>query len=263
MRNMTALAECARLGTAVLLVGAAGCDMLPWPPPPPPGFDTEAFKTVVRDVYGDPEGAPTIFMDIDGFGKPDLDSLRTILERDLRVKVRPLEERQFDDALPPFTPIDPVTGEPGVTIKLRRPMTNEENEQIRIVASFVRFAGSERGCTEYTLAREDDERPIIGRTDARPDCPIPEEVLESYEMALDRVQSDACCGLWANIGTCGDLLYVSECLGFGGIASYYHPETGLIQALEILPDDAGTPGGFVFGPVECEPSMTETILCDR
>ena len=79
MRNMTVLAECARLGAAVLIIGTVGCE---------PSFDVEAFKTVVRDVYGEPEGAPTIFMDAEGLAKPDWDSLRTILERDLDAAVR-------------------------------------------------------------------------------------------------------------------------------------------------------------------------------
>ena len=116
MRNMTPLAACALLGTAALLVGAVGCDVVF--PPPPPGFDTETFRIVVQDVYGEPEGRPTIFMDAAGLSTPDWETLRTIVERDLDTKVRSLDERQFDDALPPFTPVDPVTLEPGVTVVL-------------------------------------------------------------------------------------------------------------------------------------------------
>ena len=256
---MTVLAECARLGTAAVIVAIVGCD--PTLPMSPPGFDTEAFRTVVRDVYGEPEGAPTIFMDAEGLAKPDLDTLRIILKQYLGTEVRPLAERQFDDALPPFTPIDPVTREPGVTVVLARPKFDDLSNQITIKVSFVRSRGLQRGCTEYTLARVGDDRPIIDRIEGRPDCPIAEEILESYEAALERIHGPGCRGPWARIGRCGDMLSIFE-HGDGGITTYFDPDTKLATA-RITDNHADSRDeNLDYGSVSCtDYGFGETVLC--
>ena len=68
--------------------------------------------------------------------------------------------------------------------------------------------------------------------------------------------------LGTGIGTCGQWLYVIESSGFHGTRSYFDPQTGLVVAQERFSDHDETDDLFVFGRVECEPEVTDTIPCD-
>jgi len=69
--------------------------------------------------------------------------------------------------------------------------------------------------------------------------------------------------LGTGIGTCGAWLYVVESSGYDGTRSYFDPQTGLIVAQERFSDADEVPDLFVFGHVECDPTVTEAIPCDR
>jgi len=209
--------------------------------------DTDAIVAVVQDVYRRVQQPTAVFLGGSGIGDSTLGQARIRLESDLPAAIR--------------SPAERVNGEPGASIALGR-FTLERDGRLSVVASFVQEDGSGRGCTQYTLDREGDGWTISDAVDAWPACPISEQGTESYHTALQRIRSDECFGIWANIGMCGQWLYVGETSGFGGIESYYDSQTGLIIAQKTFTDVAGSER-FVFGHVECEPVVTETVLCDR
>ena len=250
MRNTTALRGFTALGTVVLLLGAVGCcDVCPPPPPP------KAIAAVVEDAYGRLGGAASVFLgaaaDVED---TTMARVRSTLGDDLASTFQPPSAR--------------ISGDPGASIVLGR-FNVEEDGRLSVVASYVQEDGTGRGCTRYALDREGDDWIVVGTTDAWPDCPISTQGEESYHDALERAWSGECLGLWTNVGTCGEWLYVAEGLGHGrnGPISHFDRFTGLIVARQLCTgsDVAETSGQchFVFGVAECEAEITETILCDR
>lgn len=120
--------------------------------------DLAAIVKVVNDVYRT-QGfeRPVLFLDTgevcdsilplrvppDGGIFP---ALKTQLETDLQVKVRPLSEADFNDpSVAALTPVLPETGEVGVSISLGRFSVDEEG-LFCVRVSVAREGGAERQC---------------------------------------------------------------------------------------------------------------------
>ena len=170
----------------------------------------------------------------------------------------------LSDELPSefLSPADRAFGEPGASIALGR-FRDVGGGQVQVVASFVTVDSSERGCLEYTLESAGNGWQISEVADAWPDCSVSALREDSYHGALERARGDECLRLGTGIGTCGPWLYVIESTGFTGTSSYYDWQTGLLAAREQFSDADEVSDLFVFGHVDCEPTITETIPCDR
>ena len=170
MRSVRASVGCARLGAAVLLLGAVGCGVPPWPPPPEP--DWEAIATVVNDVYRT-QGfeRPVLFLDTDEVCDsvspscipPDGDidpELKRALETELRVKVRPPSAACLTEpSVPALTPVLCETGEVGVSVSLGRFSVDDEG-RLRVNVSAAR-SGLDGVGLEYTLESDGERWAII------------------------------------------------------------------------------------------------------
>ena len=227
------------------VVLATGCSSAP-PPSSELQPDMRAVVAVVEDVYGQLEQPTSVFLGADAVEDATMARVRTTLGRNLATAFHPPSER--------------ASGEPGASIALGR-FNLDEDGRLSVVASFVQEDGAGSGCTEYTLEREGDDWGIVEAVDAWPDCPISGLGGDTYHAALERARSDQCSGLWTTVGTCEPWLYIMETSGYGGTRSYFDPQTGLIVAQESFTDIAEEPDRFVFGHVECEPTITETITC--
>ncbi len=237
-------------GVVAVLILAPGCVLPPSPPPPPPPPDVRAVVTVVEDVYGRLGDPARVFLGADGVQDTTMARVRTTLGSDLTSAFHPPSER--------------ASGDPGASIALGR-FNLDDDGHLSVVASFVQEDGGGRGCTEYTLEREGEDWVVAEAVDAWPDCPISDQGQETYHAVLARARSVECLGLWSNVGTCGEWLYVGEGLGHTGTIYYFDASTGLAVAQEWCTDvvEGNGPCHFVFGSADCEPDITETILCDR
>lgn len=239
-----------------ILVAVTGCELVP----PQGQPDAAAIATIVQAVYGDPVGAPTLFLGADDEANPLWADARSFVAAKVHAKVLSLSDRVFADGGPPYTPLDPDTGQAGVTVALGR-FNVESGGQLRVTVSFVRQVGAERGCREFVLARNGGSWTIINEQDARANCPLSNELADSYEVMLARIRAGECFGLGAIIGTCGPWLVITQHHIDAYQSSYFAPETHLLVAQYEFgfPDE-----GWSFGYVDCDNTdfvETEHILC--
>ena len=232
---------------------ATGCSTAPppsatatCPSEVPP--DSEVIVAVVADAYPRLRQPASVFLGADDVEDTEMAAARETLSRKLATTFRPPSER--------------ASGDPGASIALGR-FNLAQDGRLSVVAGYVREEGGERGCIEYTLEREGENWVVVELVDVWPDCPISDQGELSYHVALKRTRGEDCFGLWANVGTCGQWLYVVETSGYGGTRYYFDVQTGLVVAQENFTDIAEEPERFVFGHMECEPEITETIVCDR
>lgn len=232
----------------VLVLLATGCSSVPQPSLASSEAqpDMRAVVAVVEDVYAQLERPASVFLGADAIEDTAMARVRTTLGSSLATTFHPPSER--------------ASGNPGASIALGR-FSIVEDGRLSVVASFLQEDGGGRGCTEYALEGEDWV--IVEAVDAWPDCPISDQGADTYHAALERARSDECFGKWTSIGTCGPWLYVSETSGYGGTRSYFDPQTGLIVAQGSFTDVGPVFDRFVFGHVECTPTITETIACYR
>ena len=153
-------------GLIVGLVLAQGCTVVPIV-----SSDTQpdlaAIVKVVNDVYRT-QGfdRPVLFLDTGEVydsvlprcvppGGGIFPALKTQLETDLQVKVRPFSEADFSDPfLPALTPVLPETGEIGVPIRLGR-FSVDDVGRLSVQVSVAR-SGLDGEIIEYTLEPADD-----------------------------------------------------------------------------------------------------------
>ena len=208
--------------------------------------DMKVVVTVVEDVYGQLERPGSVFLSAESVDDSTMARVRSSLRGDLTVAFHPPSER--------------ISGDPGASIALGRFHQVDEDERT-VVASFVNDDGVGKGCTEYTLHCEGDDWIIAETADAWSTCPMNTYQEESYHVAVARARGDECFGLWANIGTCGGWLFVTETNGYTGTSTYYDPQTGLEVAAESFTDVAEE--SEYMDTVDCEQNVVETILCYR
>jgi len=191
-----------------------------------------------------------VFLAADGVEDATMTRARSTLGASLATAFRSPSERE--------------SGDVGASIALGR-FKLDDNGRLSVVASIVQENGAQRWCTEYTLERDGADWVIAQTNDAWPDCPINSQGEATYHAILERARSAECLGLWTNVGTCEEWLYIGEGLGYGGSIYYFDGRTGLPVAEEWCTDvDEGDgPCRFVFGNVECVPNITEIIPCDR
>ena len=129
--------------------------------------DLAAIVKVVNDVYRT-QGfdRPVLFLDTgevcdsilptcDPPGGGIFPALKTQLETDLQVKVRPFSEADFSDPfLPALTPVLPETGEVGVSIRLGR-FSVDDVGRLSVSVSVAR-SGLDGVGIDYKLERGDD-----------------------------------------------------------------------------------------------------------
>ena len=235
---------------ALCAVAISGCHSLEPGGQGEEGGESQAIVLVVEDVYSQLGQSSSFYVGGDAADDAIIGQAKVVLESDLQTKVLFSSER--------------ISGEPGGSVALGRFRIGDDG-RARVVASFVNEPCTHRGCVEYVLEREGEQWSIADATDVWPDCLIAAQGKESYHSVLARVRSNGCLGLWSIVGTCGELLYVGEGLGYGGTHYYFDPLTGLSVAEELCTDvDEGF--GlcyFSFGHVDCDPVTTGTIICDR
>jgi hypothetical protein len=231
---------------AALVALTNGCSSVLQQPAVQP--DTRAVVVVVEAAYAQLGQPASVFLGTDGVEETTMARVRSDLGSSLPATFH--------------TPSERAASGPGASIALGRFYLAEDG-RLSVQASFVQADGGGRGCTEYTLERDGEDWTIVGEMDAWPDCPISAQGDETYYAVVERAHSNECFGKWTLVGTCGPWLLVVETSGYGGTQSYFDPQTGLIVAQETFTDVAEVPDYFVFGHVECEPSVTETIPCDR
>lgn len=207
-----------------------------------------AIVAVVEDVYEQLERPASVFL-----GAADVENATMARVCSALGSTRP------STFVPPSAR---ASSDPGASIALGR-FNLDDNGRLSVVASFVQADGGGRGCTQYALEREGEDWVIAEAVDAWPDCPISDQGEETYHAVLERARSDECFGKWTSVGTCGPWLYVVETSGYNGTRSYFDPQTGLIVAQGNFTDVAEDPDYFVFGHIDCESTITETIPCDR
>lgn len=246
MRYTIFIAARTRLLAATWLVGAAGCDVFPPPPPLDVQPDEKVVVTVVTDAYKQLERVTSVFLSADGVEGTTMARVRTALGDELASTFRPSSEL--------------ISGDPGASIALGRFNLGDDG-RLSVVASYVQEDGIGRGCTQYTLDLEDEDWVISEAADAWPDCPISTQGEETYRAAIERARGEDCLALGTRIGMCGPWLYVVGSNGYVGAESYYDPRTGLMVAQRQLSDVAES-DYFTFGEVECEPTVSETIPCE-
>lgn len=207
---------------------------------------SEPIVLVVQDVYGRLAEPASIYLGGDESLDPTLARVRTELATEL----------------PPefHSPEDRIDGAPGASIALGRFRTLDAG-RVQVVASFVTEDTGERGCVEYTLDADGDGWRITETVDVWPDCPISAFGDESYHDAVTRARGDKCARLGTGIGMCGPWLYVLESSGYDGARSYFDQLTGLIVAKEMFNDTGEVSDHFVFGHVDCQPIVTESVPC--
>ena len=247
MRSVNVFGCCTQIGVVGILVLASGCPLIPPPPPPSAQPDMKAIVAVVAEAYGQLEQAASVFLGADDVEDTTMARVRTSLSDDLASTFRPPSAR--------------ISGDPGASIALGR-FNPGEDGRLSVVANYVQEDGTGRGCTQYTLEREGDDWLVAEAVDVWPNCLINTQGEESFRDALERAQSADCLAFGTGIGMCGAWLYVVESSGFVGTESYYDLRTGLIVAQKSFTDVAGA-DFFVFGQVECQPEVTETIPCDE
>ena len=238
-------------GLLVGVVAVLGCTPLGYPigGEPDAAPDAGAIAAVVLDVYsrlGDPEN---VYLATDGAGDGTIAQARIALQTSLSTSFRATSER--------------LTGDAGASVALGR-FNLQADDRVRVVASFVQASGDERGCVEYVLTRTGNGWSIDGTSDLWPDCPLSVQGDEAYHEALTRVRSSDCTGFWANVGICGEWLYIAEGLGYGGTESWYDRLTGLVVGRQSFTDVADEPPRVTFGDIPtCEATITETVPCLR
>lgn len=200
MRNMTALRECARLGTAAALVGAVGCGLLPWrAPSPPPDVqpDMNAIVMVISNAYDKAgEDREVVFLDTIGVcavlpetcDPPDGEvsaEFKDNLEATLQKKVLSLSEACFvDPSLPSLMPTDCETGEVGVSISIGR--LGEDTDGYWHVDVTIALSSVDSTTLEYILERGEAAWTILvpapdeGTLDARIRAADQAEVVEGH-----------------------------------------------------------------------------------
>jgi hypothetical protein len=205
----------------------------------------KAIVAVVDDVYGRLEQPASVFLGADAVENTTMARVRTTLSDDIASTFWPPSAR--------------ISGDPGASIALGR-FNAEEDGRLSVVASFVQEDGAGRGCTQYTLDREEDEWVIAQAADAWPDCSISSQGEDTYHDALERARGGACLLFGRHTGTCGSSLYIAEANGYYGEESYFDLQTGLLVAKHFY-DDTGL-DEFVFGEdLGCERTVTESIPC--
>lgn len=229
----------------VALVFTNGCMVAPVASPEVEP-DLDAVAVLVKDAYRQLGQEANVFLAVDGADDATMTLIRTYLGSELSTAFRPSSAR--------------AAGDPAASISLGRFRLGQDGKP-RVVVSFVREDGAGRGCTEYALERAGDSWVIVQAADAWPNCPISAQGEESYHAVLARARSAECLGQWTNVGSCGEWLYIGEGLGFGGTMYYFDRATGLTVASESCTDVGDDPCDF--GSDDCEPAITETILCDR
>jgi len=247
-----------RIAGSLALLAAEGCQPSPGPTEP----DVAAIATVVRAAYGEPVGMPTLFLGAVDEADTTVSEARSLVASELHAKVLSLSDRVFDDALPPFTPVDPDSDEPGVTVALGR-FAVEQDGRLRVTASFVRRGGTEQGCTEFLLARAAEAWDVVEQRDASPDCPLSEEVLASYDSVVERIRAGDCLGLGARIGTCGPWFVVIVMRIDSSRTWYFDPDTRLLVA-EFVFDPMSDIETWTFGYVDCADEdfkQAEFLVC--
>lgn len=149
-------------GLYVALVLVQGCPVETGVQP-----DLAAIVKVVNDAYRT-QGLdrPVLFLDTgevcDSILPPCVPpeggifpTLKTQLETDLQVKVRPFSEADFSDPfLPALTPVLPETGEIGVSVSLGR-FSVDDGGQVRVVVTVAR-SGLDGVFMEYKLEPAND-----------------------------------------------------------------------------------------------------------
>ena len=118
----------------------------------PKGPDLAAIITVVEDVYATEGRGRMIFLGTvdDTIDEADLQQARTRLEAGLGIAVKDDSEAdRSDPALPALTPVDPETGEIGISIYLGR-FTVDGDARLRVEATFAR-SGLDGMVVEYVL----------------------------------------------------------------------------------------------------------------
>ena len=164
--QMTLVGARGVLRLIVALTLAQGCTVVPSAPSDTQP-DLAAIVKVVNEVYRT-QGfdRPVLFLDtgevcdsiLPPCVPPDggiFPALKTQLETDLQVKVRPFSEADFSDPfLPALTPVLPETGEIGVSILLGR-FSVDDVGRLSVSVSVAR-SGLDGEIIEYTLEPADD-----------------------------------------------------------------------------------------------------------
>ncbi len=124
-----------------------------------------AMITVVEDVYATQGRGRMIFLGTygDSIDEAELRQARMHLQTDLGVPVKDDSEAdRSDPTLPALTPVDPETGEIGISIFLG-PLTIDEDGRTRIEVSFAR-SGLDGMVIGYVLESAPEGWKIIDRT---------------------------------------------------------------------------------------------------
>jgi hypothetical protein len=157
------------LGTAAVIVAVVGCGTVSEPSShqPPAGPDWKAIATVVGEAYRtEGQARPVVFVDTgevcdsvapscippDGDIDPEL---KSVLETELRVKVRPPSAACLTEpSVPALTPVLCETGEVGVTVSLGR-FTEDDQGRLHVDVSVAR-SGLDGAFVEYVLEPAED-----------------------------------------------------------------------------------------------------------